>query len=87
MMLLDRLAERAALGQLLGGARAGRSGVLVVRGEPGVGKTALLENAIESADGFGVAWVAGVESRWNWRSLPSSSCRLPSVMRLAWRSA
>jgi predicted ATPase len=38
-MLLDRLPERAALSQLLDAARAGRSGVLVMRGEPGIGKT------------------------------------------------
>src|SRR5580704_14000567 len=61
-MLLDRLPERAALGELLDAARAGRSGVLVMRGEPGVGKTALLEHAIESAAGLRVARVAGVES-------------------------
>ena len=61
-MLLDRLPERAALGQLLDAARAGRSGVLVMRGEPGVGKTALLEYAIESAAGLRIARVAGVES-------------------------
>jgi hypothetical protein len=48
-MLLDRLAERTALGRLLDAARAGRSGALVMRGLPGVGKTALLEYAIESA--------------------------------------
>ncbi|MCW2911166.1 MAG: ATP-dependent transcriptional regulator, MalT-like, LuxR family [Actinomycetia bacterium] len=61
-MLLDRLPERTALSQLLDAARAGRSGVLVMRGEPGVGKTALLEYAIESAAGLRVARVAGVES-------------------------
>ena len=61
-MLLDRLPERAALSALLDAARAGRSGVLVMRGEPGVGKTALLEYAIESAAGLRVARVAGVES-------------------------
>src|SRR6202048_1180079 len=61
-MLLDRLAEGAALSQLLDVARAGRSGVLVIRGEPGVGKTALLEDAVESAAGLRVARVAGVES-------------------------
>jgi DNA-binding CsgD family transcriptional regulator len=61
-MLLGRLPERAALSRLLDAARAGRSGVLVVRGEPGVGKTALLEFAIESATGLRVARVAGVES-------------------------
>jgi DNA-binding CsgD family transcriptional regulator len=61
-MLLDRLPERAALSALLDAARAGRSGVLVVRGEPGIGKTALLEYAIESAAGLRVVRVAGVES-------------------------
>jgi DNA-binding CsgD family transcriptional regulator len=61
-MLLGRLPERAALSQLLDAARAGRSGVLVMRGEPGIGKTALLEHAIESAAGLRVARVAGVES-------------------------
>jgi DNA-binding CsgD family transcriptional regulator len=61
-MLLDRLPERAALSGLLEAARAGRSGVLVVRGEPGVGKTALLDWAVESAAGLRVVRVAGVES-------------------------
>ena len=61
-MLLDRLPERAALSGLLDAARAGRSGVLVVRGEPGVGKTALLDWAVESAAGLRVVRVAGVES-------------------------
>src|SRR6185312_12866886 len=61
-MLLDRLPERAALSRLLDGARAGRSGVLVLRGEPGAGKTALLDCVIGSAAGLRVARVAGVES-------------------------
>jgi DNA-binding CsgD family transcriptional regulator len=61
-MLLGRLPERAALSQLLDAARAGRSGVLVMRGEPGVGKTALLDWVIGSAAGLRVARVAGVES-------------------------
>ena len=61
-MLLGRLPERAALSQLLDGARAGRSGVLVLRGEPGVGKTALLDWAVGSAAGLRVVRVAGVES-------------------------
>ena len=61
-MLLGRLPERAALSGLLEAARAGRSGVLVVRGEPGVGKTALLDWAVESAAGLRVVRVAGVES-------------------------
>ena len=41
--LTDRLSERAALGQLVEAVRAGESRALVVRGEPGVGKTALLD--------------------------------------------
>jgi len=61
-MLLDRLPERAVLSGLLQAARAGRSGVLVVRGEPGVGKTALLDWAVGSAAGLRVVRVAGVES-------------------------
>ena len=61
-MLLDRLPERATLGRLLDAARAGRSGVLVMRGEPGIGKTALLDYTIESAAGLRVVRVAGVES-------------------------
>jgi DNA-binding CsgD family transcriptional regulator len=61
-MLLDRLAERSALGHLLEAARGGRSAVLLVRGEPGVGKTALLEDAVQAAAGFRVARAVGVES-------------------------
>jgi DNA-binding CsgD family transcriptional regulator len=60
-MLLDRVTERAALGRLVEGARAGHSGVLVMRGEPGVGKTALVEDAVAGAAGLRVARAAGVE--------------------------
>jgi DNA-binding CsgD family transcriptional regulator len=61
-MLLDRLSERAALRRLLEAARGGRSGILVVRGMSGVGKTALLEDLIGSAAGFAVVRTVGVES-------------------------
>ncbi|GAA2246207.1 LuxR family transcriptional regulator [Kitasatospora cystarginea] len=44
-MLFGRAEEQAAIGRLLDGARAGRSGVLVLRGEPGIGKSALLDHA------------------------------------------
>ena len=47
---------------LLDAVRAGRSGVLVLRGEAGIGKTALLEHAIESASEFRLLRAVGVES-------------------------
>jgi DNA-binding CsgD family transcriptional regulator/tetratricopeptide (TPR) repeat protein len=60
--LHDRRSEREALGRLLEAVRGGQSRVLVVCGEPGVGKTALVEFAIGSASGFRVARAVGVES-------------------------
>jgi predicted ATP-dependent serine protease len=60
--LIGRAAEQEQLRDLIRGARAGRSGKLVLQGEAGIGKTALLEDAIAAADGFRVMRVAGVES-------------------------
>lgn len=61
-MLLGRNDERLALDDLLAQARAGRSGVLALVGEPGIGKTALLEHAGESAEGMRVLRARGIES-------------------------
>jgi len=60
--LLGRTGELEILDQLLGGVRSGQSAVLVVRGEPGIGKTALLRHLIGQASGFHVVRAAGVES-------------------------
>jgi DNA-binding CsgD family transcriptional regulator len=60
--LLGREPERDAIGRLLDSARGGRGGVLLLDGEPGVGKTALLECAIGAADEFRVARTSGVEA-------------------------
>jgi DNA-binding CsgD family transcriptional regulator/tetratricopeptide (TPR) repeat protein len=60
--LIDRESERQALDRLLEAAHGGGSGVLVLRGDPGVGKTALLDCAMESASGFRIVRAAGVES-------------------------
>jgi AAA ATPase domain len=62
LVLQDRRAECAVLDGLLDRARAGRSGTLVLEGEAGVGKTALLDYAIGSASGLRVLRAAGVES-------------------------
>jgi DNA-binding CsgD family transcriptional regulator len=61
-MLVDRRTECSALDSLIGSARGGMGRALVLRGEPGIGKTALLEYAIESASGFRIARAVGVES-------------------------
>jgi DNA-binding CsgD family transcriptional regulator len=60
--LCGRRSERAALDQLMADVRAGHSRVLVVRGEAGAGKTALLEYLLESAAGCRIARATGVES-------------------------
>ena len=61
-MLGGRRDERAVMDGLLDDARTGRSGVLVLRGEAGIGKTALLEHASESASDFRLLRAVGVES-------------------------
>ena len=61
-MLRGRRTECEVLDGLLDRARGGRSSVLVVRGEAGIGKTALLEYLVEAASGFRVIRASGVES-------------------------
>jgi AAA ATPase domain len=60
--LLGREREREVLDRLLDGARGGRGGVLVVHGEAGVAKTALLEYAAEAGREFRIARTSGVEA-------------------------
>ena len=60
--LCGRRSECATLDGLLDRVRGGRSGVLVLRGEAGIGKTALLGYLTEQAEGFSVARCMGVES-------------------------
>jgi DNA-binding CsgD family transcriptional regulator len=61
-VLHGRRVEREALDRLLAAVRGGQSRVLVVRGEAGVGKTALLDFAIGCAPGFRVMRAVGIES-------------------------
>jgi DNA-binding CsgD family transcriptional regulator len=60
--LAGRGPESARLDRLLADARAGQSAVLVLRGEAGIGKTALLGYAAERAAGFQVVRAAGAAS-------------------------
>src|SRR6188472_2320084 len=60
--LIGREREQARLEELLAAARTGQSGVLVVRGEAGVGKTALLQFAAGRAAGMRVLHARGVEA-------------------------
>jgi DNA-binding CsgD family transcriptional regulator len=57
--LIGRQREREILDRLLG---SGRGGVLVMHGEAGVGKTALLQYAAETGDGYRVVKTSGVEA-------------------------
>ena len=92
-VLRGRSDELRALDRLLEAARGGQSSALVIRGEPGVGKTALLDYVAERASGLRVARVGGVESESGFafaglqqllggeRSSAPSSCRPRSATR------
>jgi hypothetical protein len=61
-VFLGRRAEGEALNRQLRVARSGQSSVVVLRGEPGIGKTALLDHLVERASGFRVVRAAGTQS-------------------------
>src|SRR5579859_923600 len=61
-MVIGRKAERARIEALLEAGRRGRTGTLVVAGEPGIGKTALLEDAVALAAGMRVLRLTAVEA-------------------------
>jgi DNA-binding CsgD family transcriptional regulator len=61
-VLIGRGAESRRIAGLIDDARSGRGGVLVIRGEPGIGKSALLAHAVASAEGMRVLSARGIES-------------------------
>jgi hypothetical protein len=89
-MLLGRRTECATLDELLGTVRAGRGQSLVLRGEPGIGKTALLDYLHERASGCAVARASGVQSEMepHAHSLPARSRSIYSnpERRITWNS-
>ena len=83
MRLYGREAELAVLDDLLRKARAGNSGALVLRGDPGIGKTALLAAAVDRADGCRFIRATGVEEE---AELPYAGLHLllrPALDRIA----
>jgi DNA-binding CsgD family transcriptional regulator len=60
--LIGRTRECQVLADLVDAVVEGRAQALVVRGDPGIGKTALLQHLVETAPGFMVARATGVES-------------------------
>ncbi|MEP6815565.1 MAG: AAA family ATPase, partial [Marmoricola sp.] len=61
-MLYGRDGERAQLAALVEAARSGHAGVLLVRGEPGVGKSALLDDLVSGTADLSVLRTQGLES-------------------------
>jgi DNA-binding CsgD family transcriptional regulator len=77
-VLYGRSTELAALEELIATARGGRSGALVLRGEAGIGKTALLDRAAEaaSASGTRVLRITGIE--------PEADLAFGGLVQLLW---
>lgn len=61
-MLLGRAMECDRLDDYLANGRAGRSGAVILRGDAGIGKTALLDYVVDRADGWLIICASGVES-------------------------
>ena len=81
--LLDRVSERDELERLVAGVRAGQSRVLVLRGEAGVGKTALLRHLLSAAGECRVARASGVESEMELAFAGLHALCAPMLHRLA----
>jgi hypothetical protein len=74
--LLGRQSERAALDLVVGSVRAGESQTLVLRGEAGVGKSALLGYVAERAADCRILHAVGVEAEMELRMRGCTSCVL-----------
>lgn len=81
MELVGRRDECREIDDLLAAVRSGESRVLVVCGEAGIGKTALLDEAADRATGCRVVRIAGIESRWSSHSRRCTGCAPPSRIR------
>src|SRR6266542_1348999 len=82
-MLVGRDRECGQIDGLLDGARRGRSGALVLRGEPGIGKSTLCAYAVDRAEGLTVVRAQGIESEAELPFAALSDLLRPLVGRLA----
>jgi DNA-binding CsgD family transcriptional regulator len=80
----DRVSECETLDRLLDAVRGGDSAALVIRGEAGIGKTALMRYCVRQAAGFRVTQIAGVESEME---LPFAGLHQICVPLLDWVSS
>ena len=81
-MLVGRDEELRRLKHLLDRARSGAGGCLVIRGEPGVGKTELTEEVVRRARGFQVTTARGVESESELAFAGLATLTRPSLSRI-----
>src|SRR5215475_9050225 len=82
MKLIDRHAERSLLDGVLRDVRSGQSRVLVLHGDPGVGKSALMEYVAGQASGCRLVRAAGVESEMELAYAALHQLCLPMLDRL-----
>jgi DNA-binding CsgD family transcriptional regulator len=81
-VLLDREREKQELDRLLTAARQGMSGAIVLRGEAGIGKTALLDFATAAAGDMQVARILAIESEMEWGFAGVHQLLVPFMGRL-----
>ena len=78
---IGRAREEAMVATVVAAAIDGHGGALVVRGEPGIGKSTLLEHARACADEAVIVEASGVEVEGRSRSRGSEMCSGPSLAR------
>src|SRR5215203_6612815 len=83
MGFIGRISERQRLDGLLVDVREGPSAVLVLHGEAGIGKTALLRYAARQASGFRVSQIAGVEAEMELPFASTHQLCAPMLPRLS----
>jgi DNA-binding CsgD family transcriptional regulator len=81
-MLIDRIEETARVNTLLDQVRDGMSGALVLRGEAGIGKSAILNATVESAQDLSVIRLEGIESEMQLGYAALHRLLLPHLPRL-----